>query len=138
MKSCLILPVFLLAVQGSTARPLPQTEPAKPGISNARPVISVFNLVHAHRQGRAITVFWSTDATPQSVTHFVVEKTDQDPTDIASMWTTAGQQSNGGGRMFRVQDQNLTPGLLHYRVVAYNGLDPVDVSAFCTVRTGVR
>lgn len=138
MKTCLILPVFLLAVQGSTARPLPQTEPATPGISAARPVNSVFNLFHAHRQGRAITVFWSTDATPQSVTHFVVEKTDQDPADMYSVWTTAGQLSNSGGRMFRVQDQNLTPGLLHYRVIAFNGIDPVEVSTYCTVRTGVR
>lgn len=138
MKTRLVLPVFLLAVQGSAARPLPQTDPAATGISAARPVNSVFNLVHAHRQGRAITVFWSTDATPQSVTHFVVEKTDQDPADMYSVWTTAGQLSNSGGRMFRIQDQNLTPGLLHYRVIAFNGIDPVEVSTYCTVRTGVR
>jgi hypothetical protein len=138
MKSCLILPVFLLAVQGSTARPLPQNEPAKPGISAARPANSVFNLVHAHRQGRAITVFWSTDATPQSVTHFVVEKTDQVPTDPASVWEQLTTTGNSGGRMFRIQDNNLVPGSLNYRVIAYNGIDPVEVSNVCSVRTGVR
>jgi hypothetical protein len=95
--------------------------------------LPVFVRFNTHRFGRfGATASWSIDNL-NGVTGFILQRTYEDPTDPYAVWDDINAIPCGSIRNFRVNDSNLSPGYISYRVVMLNGATPVGLSEVSTI-----
>lgn len=133
MKAITILSALIMLATVSSAEKLPAT------INNIKPASvksfnPVFNFIHAHRQGRGITVAWSSLANSSEVNSFAVYRTYEDPNDPNSVWNIVNTLPCNNGRNYRVTDTNVAPGTISYVVVASFTMGGTEMSEIRTVR----
>ena len=77
-----------------------------------------FAFFRTHRQGRGITATWGLDVN-NGVSGFIVQKTYEDPGDPYSNWDNICAMNCDNSRSFKHEDENVSPGFVSYRVVAF-------------------
>lgn len=102
--------------------------------ANVKPQSIIFNFVHAHRQGRGVTVAWSSTVNSSVVSSFTVMRTYEDPNDPYAVWDVVNTLSCNNGRNYRSTDANVAPGTISYVVVASLTSSGTEVSEIRTVR----
>jgi hypothetical protein len=76
-----------------------------------------FAFVRGHRKGPGTSLAWGMDG--KGATKFYVSKTyDFDPYDPYAVWEDVSVVNGNESRMYTVDDKNVFPGLIHYRIVA--------------------
>lgn len=114
----LILVCTTALLAGTTATISPKHPTDSPAVAETRTANTVFNYVHAHRQGRGATVQWSSSATPATVNEFNVWFTYEDPYDIYAQWFLVSSHPCNSSRTYRCTQQPLSGGIYSYKVVA--------------------
>lgn len=122
----------ILAGAGTTGSLIQPASP--PAAKEIRSVNSVFNFVHAHRQGRGATVAWSSSSTPATVSGFAVMRTYEDPYDPYSEWTIVSTHTCNSARNYRCNESVVSPGMVNYKVVASLAGGGFEESEVVTVR----
>jgi hypothetical protein len=77
-----------------------------------------FDFFRTHRQGQGIMATWGLTLN-QGISGFVVQRTYEDPNDPYSNWEIVGAIPCGSSRSYKHQDQNVFPGFISYRIIAY-------------------
>lgn len=114
-----MLLVYTTAILAGTAATSTHPDPAvSPAATELRTANTVFNYVHAHRQGRGATVQWSSSANPSTVSDFSVWFTYEDPYDPYSQWFLVSSHPCSSARTYRCTQQPLSGGTYHYKVIA--------------------
>ncbi len=126
------LPLILIAtavVVTSTAWIAPGTSPVakskKQTISNT--ANTQFSFFRVHRQGkRGIAASWGLNSN-NGVTGFALEKTYEDPNDEYATWEPVTAFPCGNERSYKHSDENVSAGIITYRVTAFAGGNPVAI-----------
>ena len=85
---------------------------AKPAASQCN-----FAFLRGHRKGNGASVTWGVDGT--GVTKFNVARTyDFDPYDPYAVWEDAGTVPADNSRSYKLDDNSVFPGTIHYKIVA--------------------
>jgi hypothetical protein len=83
------------------------------------PVNPAFTFFRTHRQTKdGITATWGISSM-DGVMFFTVQRTYEDPTDQYAYWENLCNVPCNGTRSFKHTDNNVFPGFINYRVVAY-------------------
>ena len=90
-----------------------------------------FSFFRTHRQNKGVTANWGTIVS-QGITDFVVQQTYDDPTDPYANWVELNVVTCTNNRSFKYCDPIVYPGFASYRIVAMNGLTPVDATEVLT------
>ena len=126
--------VYTTVLLAGTADPITPSRPAAPPVAEIRAANTIFNYVHAHRQGKGATVQWSSSATPSTVSDFSVWFTYEDPFDPNSQWFLISSHPCSSSRTYRCTQQPLTGGTYHFKVVASLVAGGSQESEIATVR----
>jgi hypothetical protein len=118
LMKTMILVYTTALLAGTTAINPPNRPTASPAVAEIRTTNTVFNYVHAHRQGRGATVQWSSSATPATVAEFNVWFTYEDPYDPYAEWFLVSSHPCTSSRTYRCTQQPLSGGTYHFKVIA--------------------
>jgi len=131
MKNFLLLVVLATSLtasaqpSGATAREISRNNTTQePG----------FSFFRGHKQGQSgHGLQWSMTSTA-GIDHYEIQSTYEDPFDVYSNWTLEGTAAGGRANVIRFLHQNVTPGVISYRIIAVmsNG-GPAVVSDIYTV-----
>ena len=78
-----------------------------------------FNSFKTHRKARGVVATWKL-TTNVGVTGFVVERTYEDPSDPYAVWENIyAMPCNQSAQFFKHEDENVSPGFISYRVLAF-------------------
>lgn len=94
---------------------------------------SAFSSLRTHRQGKSITATWSMTGL-DGVVGFIVQRTDNDPTDEFATWEDLCTMACDASRRFSYNDQEVLPGSVSYRIVAVMDDGTTVLSEISTVR----
>lgn len=76
-----------------------------------------FTFLRGHRKGNGTSLAWGVDGT--GVTKFMISRTyDFDPYDPYAVWEDAGTVNADNSRSYKLDDNSVFPGIIHYRIVA--------------------
>jgi len=93
-----------------------------------------FAFFRTHRQGRGITATWGLISNI-GITDLVLERLYGDANDpYNDSWEVVCSMSCNNARSYKATDNNVLAGTINYRVVAMDGLTPVDMSDISTER----
>ena len=117
MKTKILISAALSVCLIAAASMLPSTNHLQniSAISKPNPV---FDFVRGHRQGKGATMMWGSSANSNTVNCFTLIRTYEDPTDPYAEWTQVGNIPCNASRSYKVNDENVSPGFVSYRVVA--------------------
>ena len=110
-KISIVVAIIIMAFVAIAATPIKSDAP-----TGSKKVTDTFSFLRTHRQGKGAVVtfgFSSTDASS-----FTVQRTNDDPTDPATLWFDIGTCVCNSSRSYKVSDSNPFPGLINYRVIA--------------------
>ena len=114
MKTLTFLAISSLVFFTIAAAPAPEKEiSAKQVNKNA----DGFTTLRSHRKGKGAEITWSFNSS-SAVSGFIVERTNEDPNDPYSVWTTVGSQACDASRSYKCCDESPFPGYINYRVTA--------------------
>ena len=91
-----------------------------------------FSFIRTHRQGKRAVVSWS--FLSSNVSGFIVQRTNEDPSDPYSVWIDVASMSSDASRSYKCCDENPFPGLINYRVIAVLNNGTTITSDISTVR----
>lgn len=99
-----------------------QSSALKPDYSITGQVIlqsshSEFSFIRGHKQGKNHTVTWGM-TNNAGISHFIIERTYEDPNDPYSVWQTVGMMPCNHMPIFKFTDNPFLPGTLNYRIRA--------------------
>jgi hypothetical protein len=114
MKTVTLLAISALVFFSIAAVPAPEKETS---VKNVKQVGDGFTSLRSHRQGKGAEVSWSFSSS-SGVSGFIVERTNEDPSDPYSVWVTVGSQACDGSRSYKCCDGSPFPGYINYRVTA--------------------
>ena len=115
MKTISILTISALVFFSIAAAPAPEKETS---VKKVNKVPDEFTSLRTHRKGKGgAEVSWSFSSS-SGVSGFVVERTNEDPSDPYSVWITVGSQGCDGSRSYKCCDGSPFPGYINYRVTA--------------------
>lgn len=77
-----------------------------------------FAFFRTHRQGKGVTSSWGLDQNA-GVNGFVLQRTYEDPNDPYSEWSNICGMNCDNNRSFKHEDENVSPGMISYRVIGY-------------------
>ncbi|HVF97242.1 MAG TPA: hypothetical protein VM871_07985 [Flavisolibacter sp.] len=112
----LFIAAFIVATTVSWIHP-PAFPDTKSTLACKADLSTAFAFLRTHRQGSGITATWALTATA-GVTGFAVQRTDEDPFDPFATWQNVGSVPVTGERSFSYHDEQVLPGMIHYRIVA--------------------
>lgn len=116
MRTLMLILAFLLTVSGSTfAKPTPTTNFRASKI--ATKVADVFGSFHVHRQGDFASLNWN--MTNDAATSFLVERSYDPDTDV-QFFSPVAEVSADAARWNRYTDKTVEPGVIYYRITAYD------------------
>jgi len=114
MKTVTLLAISALVFFSIAAVPAPENETS---VKNVNKAADGFTSLRSHRKGKGAEVSWSFSSS-SGVSGFVVERTNEDPSDPYSVWITVGSQGCDGSRSYKCCDESPFPGYINYRVTA--------------------
>ena len=130
MKSAILVAAVLACSHVSMGSGTTVSKPVVVKADKANP--PGFAFLRGHRQGRGVTVTWGmTNCT--GINSFDIECTYEDPTDPYSVWEVKGNINCNNLRSFNFMDNQVFPGIMHYRIVARTNNGNI-VSDYETVR----
>lgn len=92
----------------------------RPSSQNSAEEVAGFSFFRTHRQGKSgITATWGMDNVG-NVASYVLRKTYEDPYDPYAEWFVVTTLANTSARSFKFTDENVSPGMISYQVVAFN------------------
>lgn len=92
-----------------------------------------FTILRGHRKGNGTSITWSVDGV--GITKFNVFRTyDFDPTDPYAVWETVSTIGADNSRAYKLDDNSVFPGTIHYKIVAIMSDGSNATSDFITVR----
>ena len=109
----LIAAIFCCTQVSASALP----EKPLPTLSEKKSFVTSFSFIRGHKQGKNTTVNWGMNSNA-GISHFIVECTYEDPTDIYSVWDAVGIVPGTRSPIFKFIDSPVLPGTLNYRIVA--------------------
>jgi len=110
-KISIVVAIMIMAFVAIAATPIKSGAP-----TSSNKVTDTFSFLRTHRQGKgAVVTFGFSSA---NASGFIVERTNEDPTDPYSVWICVGNCQNNSSRSYKVNDANPFPGLINYRVIA--------------------
>ena len=133
MKVQLLLVPAAIIITTSSFSPTVAVSTEKKEIMKFRTLDNSFAFFRTHKQGKKVTATWALSSTA-GVAGFVVQRTDQDPTDPYAYWEDLCSMSCNPSRSFKYTDENVFPGYINYRVVA----QMTDGSSITSEVSGVR
>ncbi len=80
--------------------------------------VPAFAFFRTHRQGAGITATWGLTS-EQGVTGFLIQRTYEDPNDPYAFWEDIFALPCTSNRSYKHTDQNVSPGYISYRVIAF-------------------
>lgn len=83
-----------------------------------KPQSTDFAFFRTHRQGKGVTATWGLTST-NGTGCFMVQRTYQDANDPYAFWEDLNYVPCTPSRSFKWTDENVFPGLISYRIVAY-------------------
>jgi len=84
-----------------------------------------FSFFRIHRQGkRGVAASWGLNSN-NGVSEFTLEKTYEDPSDEYATWQLVTSFPCGSERSYKCGDENVSAGIITYRVTAFAGSNPV-------------
>jgi hypothetical protein len=129
MKAIIVLVLVCISV------PLFAKEPEKKinvSATQSTPPTS-FLFIRGHKQGKNQAVTWGMNNN-SGITHFIVERTYEDPYDPNSVWQTVGiVPSTPLSPIFKLIDTPVLPGTLNYRVIAVMNNNTTIISDLYTI-----
>ena len=108
--------------------------------TQSKPIVSVseslpptaFSFVRGHKQGKNQAVTWGMNDN-SGISHFIVERTYEDPTDPNSVWWPVGMvPCTPLSPIFKLIDSPVLPGTLNYRIIAVFNNNSTLTSGFYT------
>ena len=84
----------------------------------SKPQDTNFAFFRTHREGKGVTATWGLTSTTDAGC-FMVQRTYEDPTDPYAFWEDLNYVPCTSSRSFKWTDQNVFPGYISYRVVAF-------------------
>lgn len=92
-----------------------------------------FTTLRGHRKGSGTSITWSVDGT--DISKFNVYRTyDFDPTDPYAVWESVTTIGADNSRSYKVDDNNVFPGTINYKIVAVMNDGTTATSDFIAVR----
>ncbi|MBI2731390.1 MAG: hypothetical protein HYX40_11690 [Sphingobacteriales bacterium] len=92
-----------------------------------------FAFLRGHRKGNGTSLTWGMDGAG-AVKFLVSRSYDFDPYDPYAVWEDAGTVNADNSRSYKLDDNNVFPGTIHYKIVAVLS----DGSSVCSQITSVR
>lgn len=114
MKTITLLAISALVFFSIAAAPAPEKETS---VRNVNTAFDSFSSLRTHRKGQGAEITWSFSSS-SGVSGFIVERTNEDPNDPYSVWTTVGSTACDGSRSYKCCDASPFPGYINYRVTA--------------------
>lgn len=97
---------------GNTPEKSSATVIIQPSVSSCN-----FTTLRGHRKGSGASITWSIDGT--GVNKFKVSRTyDFDPYDPYAVWEDAGTVMADNSRSYKMDDDGVFPGIIHYKITA--------------------
>jgi hypothetical protein len=113
MKTLTLLAISALVFFSIAATPAPEKETS---VKNVNKAFDGFSSLRTHRKGKGAEITWS--FATSGVSGFIVERTNEDPTDPYSVWITVGSVAADASRSYKCCDESPFPGYINYRVTA--------------------
>jgi len=129
MKTLTLLAISALVIFSTAAAPAPEKETS---VKNVNKAVDEFSTLRTHRKGKGAEITWSFTSS-SGVSGFIVERTNEDPTDPYSVWITVGSQACDASRSYKCCDESPFPGYVNYRVTAVLNNGTTVVSNVSTV-----
>ena len=114
MKTITILAISALVFFSIAATSAPEKEAP---VKNVNKAFDEFSSLRTHRKGKGAEISWSFTSS-SGVSGFIVERTNEDPTDPYSVWVTVGSLPSDASRSYKCCDESPFPGYINYRVTA--------------------
>jgi len=109
-----IFAIIIMAFFAMAASPVPKASRPLPAFNK---VADVFSFVRTHRQGKGATITWAFVSPNASC--FIVQRTYEDPNDQYSNWEGICNTPCNSSRSYKFTEENVFPGFVNYRVVAF-------------------
>ena len=129
MKTVTLLAISALVFFSIAAAPAPERETS---VKNVNKTADGFSSLRSHRKGKGAEITWSFTSA-SGVSGFIVERTNEDPNDPYSVWTTVGSVPCDASRSYKCCDASPFPGYINYRVTAVLNNGTTITSAVSTV-----
>ena len=113
MKTLTLLAISALVFFSIAAAPAPEKVTS---VKNVNRAFDGFSSLRTHRKGKGAEITWS--FATSGVSGFIVERTNDDPTDPYSVWITVGTVVSDASRSYKCCDESPFPGYINYRVTA--------------------
>lgn len=114
-----VFTISVMAITATIASPVSENLPDKDNSAKIRQApFPAFAFFRTHRQGAGITSTWGLTS-EQGITGFLVQRTYQDPNDPYACWEDICIMSCNSTRSYKHTDQNVDPGFITYRVIAF-------------------
>jgi hypothetical protein len=110
-KISIVVAIIMMAFVAIAATPIKSDAP-----TSSKKVTDTFSFLRTHRQGKGAVVTFGFSSSNAS--GFTVQRTNDDPTDPATLWFDVGTCVCNSSRSYKVSDTPPFAGLVNYRVIA--------------------
>jgi hypothetical protein len=135
MKTQIVLLSMAMLAINSPQTVLRVNSPENASKTMGKPQSTDFAFFITHSQCKAVTAVWGVTSIAD-IGCFMVQRTSQDPNDLDAFWEDLNYMPSTADRWYRWTDENVPPGSVSYRILAFLYDGTTMSSSVSRVRTG--